>query len=440
MYSSLIFIAILIFFNAWFSTIEAALFSINTNKVKFMTEAGDKKASALNEFLKDITKQMSFIQTGITFTGLFISAVVSNYFLVKVKDFIISLNMIPNETICYFISFVIITFVLTYFILVFGAFIPKRIGIKYSEKIAYQCIGKVKFFGFLLRPFVFFATITANFIVRLFGINPNELDANITEEEIRMLVDAGGNNGSIDETEKEMINNIFEFDDTSVGDIATHRTDIVAVSKEAALEDIIHIIKEEKYSRIPVYEENIDNIIGIFHIKDVIKYILSDEKHMTKEGFCLSDILMTPYYVPFSKKIDELFEQMQKEKIHMAIVIDEYGGTAGLVTMEDLLEEIVGNIFDEYDEEDDEDITSIDNDTFLVKGTTDLSDVEDFFDITFEESEDYDTLGGFLIGQLGRIPEEGENPEIIIYNILFKIEKIEEKRIELIKVSKNFEK
>lgn len=438
MYSSFIFIAILIFLNAWFSTIEAALFSINTNKVKFMTEAGDKKASILNEFLKDITKQMSLIQTGITFTGLLISAVISNYFVDKVKKFIVSLNLVQNEQVCYFISFVVITFALTYFILVFGAFIPKRIGIKYSEKIAYQCIGKVKFFGFLLKPFVFFATVTANFIVRLFGINPNELDANITEEEIRMLIDAGGNDGSIDETEKEMINNIFEFDNTSVGDIATHRTDIVAVAKEATMEDIIHIIKEKKYSRIPVYEENIDNIIGIFHIKDVIKYILSDEIQIEENGFYLSNILMTPYYVPFSKKIDELFEQMQKEKIHMAIVIDEYGGTAGIVTMEDLLEEIVGNIFDEYDEEEDEEIITLNNETFLIKGTTDLSDVEDFFNVVFDENKDYDTLGGFLIGQLGRIPEEGEHPEIIIHNILFKVEKIEEKRIELAKVSKNF--
>lgn len=250
----------------------------------------------------------------------------------------------------------------------------------------------------------------------------------ITEEGIRMMVDAGGDNGSIDETEKKMINNIFDLGNTSVGEIATHRTDIAAISADASIMEIMEVISEEKYSRIVVYDDNIDNIIGLFHVKDVVKFFIVDNHDIT--NFDLKEVLKKPYFVPFSKKTDELFAEMQRDKVHMAIVIDEYGGTAGLVTMEDLLEEIVGNIFDEYDLEEEEDISVIDEKAYRINGTTDLSDVEELLDIIFEDGESYDTLGGYLIGRMGRIPEEGEKPEIHVANWLFRIENIEEKRID----------
>lgn len=250
----------------------------------------------------------------------------------------------------------------------------------------------------------------------------------ITEEGIRMMVDAGGDNGSIDETEKKMINNIFDLGNTSVGEIATHRTDIVAISVNASITEIMEVISEEKYSRIVVYDDNIDNIIGLFHVKDVVKFFIADNHDI--KNFNLNEVLKKPYFVPFSKKTDELFTEMQRDKVHMAIVIDEYGGTAGLVTMEDLIEEIVGNIFDEYDLEEEEDISVVDEKNYRINGTTDLSDVADLLDITFEDGESYDTLGGYLIGRLGRIPEEREKPEIHVGNWLFQIENIEEKRIE----------
>lgn len=250
----------------------------------------------------------------------------------------------------------------------------------------------------------------------------------ITEEGIRMMVDAGGDIGSIDETEKEMINNIFELGNTSVGEIATHRTDIVAINMDATFMEIMNVISEEKYSRIVVYDDNIDNIIGLFHVKDVVKFFLADDHD--QKSFELNEILKKPYFVPFSKKTDELFQEMQRDKVHMAIVIDEYGGTAGLVTMEDLIEEIVGNIFDEYDMEEEEDICVIDEKKYRINGTTDLTDVSDLLQIAFEDEEDYDTLGGYLIGRLGRIPDEREKPEIAVGSWLFRIESIDEKRIE----------
>lgn len=260
-----------------------------------------------------------------------------------------------------------------------------------------------------------------------------EQENNITEEGIRQMVDAGGDMGSIDEAEKEMINNIFDLDNISVGEIATHRTDIVAIPLDATLEDITNVITEEKYSRIVVYDDSIDNIVGVFHVKDMVKYILGDAKRMEEDNFHIEDILMTPYFVPFSKKTDELFQEMQREKVHMAIVIDEYGGTAGIVTMEDIIEEIVGNIFDEYDVEEEEDICPIGEDAYRINGTTDLGDVEELLGITFEDDEDYDTLGGYLIGRLGRIPDDEEKPEIAVGGWLFYVESIEEKRIEKVR-------
>lgn len=252
----------------------------------------------------------------------------------------------------------------------------------------------------------------------------------VTEEGIRQMVDAGGSNGSIDESEKEMINNIFELSNTSVEEIATHRTDIVAVPLEATLAEIKEVLMEEKYSRIVVYEDNIDNIVGVFHVKDLVKYILTDSTRMEEGNFHLEDIMMQPYFVPFSKKTDELIEEMQREKVHMAIVIDEYGGTSGIVTMEDVMEEIVGNIFDEYDMEEEEDICPIDENSYSISGKADLQDVAEQLGIVFEDDEDYDTLGGYLIGRLGRIPEDDEMPEIAVGGWLFQIKQFEEKRIE----------
>lgn len=252
----------------------------------------------------------------------------------------------------------------------------------------------------------------------------------VTEEGIRQMVDAGGSNGSIDESEKEMINNIFELSNTSVEEIATHRTDIVAVPLEATLAEIKEVLMEEKYSRILVYEDNIDNIVGVFHVKDLVKYILTDSTRMEEGNFHLEDIMMQPYFVPFSKKTDELIEEMQREKVHMAIVIDEYGGTSGIVTMEDVMEEIVGNIFDEYDLEEEEDICPIDENSYSISGKADLQDVAEQLGIVFEDDEDYDTLGGYLIGRLGRIPEDDETPEIAVGGWLFQIKQFEEKRIE----------
>lgn len=426
-------IIILILISGIFSALEAASKALNANRIKTLADSGEEKAIALSRYLGNLSKNILSLQIGITFFALLAGIFVERSFVVPVRQ------LIANQLSFGFrdaVSVIFITLLLTYLIVVFGKLLPRFLGEAYAEAFIYKFLGIITLFSALCRPFVLFASITASGLSRLFGVTPSRLEENVTEEEIRMLVDAGGDSGSINENEKEMINNIFEFDNTSVGEIATHRTDIVALSFDAPFEKVLQIVNEEKYSRIPVYNENIDDITGIFHIKDISKYILNNPDWQKNNTFHLDRILMKPYFVPESKKTSELFQEMQKNKIHMAIVIDEYGGTAGIVTMEDLLEEIVGNIFDEYDAEETENIEIIDENTFLIKGTAPIDEVQELLDIHFDD-EDYDTIGGYLIGQIGHIPEELEQPEIFLEKYLFKVEKIEEKRIECIRATKS---
>lgn len=278
-------------------------------------------------------------------------------------------------------------------------------------------------------PFVKLLSVSTNFVVRLFGVDPGADEKRVTEEEIRMLVDVGEEKGTIHESEKEMINNIFEFDNKIVSDIMTHRTDIAGIPIDSSLQDVLDTVKRKKFTRFPVYEDNIDNIIGILNVKDLL-FLLEDNN----QDFDLKHLLRQPYFVPESKKTDELFKELQSTKTHMAVAIDEYGGTAGIVTIEDLIEEIVGNIFDEYDEEEKE-FEKLDENTYLINGVASLERVEDFLEVELPV-EDYDTLSGFLIGQLGRIPGENENPEIEFNGLVFKVEEMVEKRIAKVKACK----
>ena len=252
-----------------------------------------------------------------------------------------------------------------------------------------------------------------------------------TEREIRMLLDEGEEDGTIEEAEREMINNIFEFNNKTAVEIATHRKDLVALPKDAPREEIVRTVVREGYSRLPVYEENIDNIVGVLHIKDMLNYILDPKD----EAFDLTRIMRKPYFVPLSKKTDELFEEMQKNKVHMVVVVDEYGGTEGIVTMEDLIEEIMGSILDEYDDDESPEIEEIADKTYLVNGKTDLETVAEFFNAKLP-IEDYETVGGFIIGELGRIPLRDEQPELELEGLIFKVYKMAENRIESAVISK----
>ncbi len=424
-------IALLVLFiclHGFFKMHEAAFNELNLKKIHFAAEEGEKTAQALEKYLE----KKDTLECSLQFCYI-ICFIAAEFFFVKVYQ---NFNFIKVSGLSHNIFYnIIAVIVFAMIILLFGNIISKALGSYFGEKLVLATKTLILAFSFITLPFVLPCLFIGSGINKIIGMNSKESETGVTQKEIRSLVDEGNDTGAIDLTEKEMINNIFEFNTTMAGEIATHRTDIVAVPSTASLENIIEVISEEKFSRIPVYNENVDDIIGFFRVRDLLKFYLNGKNG---RDFKLKKILHEPYFVPFSKKIDELFEDMQKNKVHMAIVIDEYGGTAGIVTMEDLIEEIMGNIFDEYDVEEEE-ITEIDENTFLIKGTTELDEVEEILDINFKDGEDYDTIGGFIIGQLGRIPDENEHPELIIDNLIIKVEKIDDKRIEFIKISKEKE-
>lgn len=431
LFAEIFILLILIALNAFFAASEIALISLNDNKIRIMAEEGNKKAKILSTLLGEPSKFLATIQIGITLAGFMASAFASESFSEPLARFVMSLGVTLPESALKTISLILVTVILSYFTLVFGELVPKRLAMKKAEAISIRVASPLHILSVAAAPFVRFLTASTNFFVRLFGVDPNAQDEEVTEEEIRMMVDVGEEKGAIHETEKEMINNIFEFNNTNVTDIMTHRTDIAGIPLDCSLEAVMSVIREEKYTRLPVYEDNIDNIVGILHVKDLINFLGCTEK----EEFSIGSIMRKPHFVPSSRKTDMLFKDLKDSKTHMAVVIDEYGGTAGIVTMEDLVEEIVGNIFDEYDEEDEKDkeVDKIDDNTFIMKGAVSLDTVGEILGSVLPVDE-YETLSGFIIGQLGRIPRMDEKPEIEFNGLVFKVKEMEDKKISRVKV------
>lgn len=378
--------------------------------------------------LKNPSKFLATIQIGITLAGFLSSAFASDAFagmlapkLNELMPFI-SINVWQN------ISIVIITIILSFFTLVFGELVPKRLAMKYYEKISYATIGVIKAISVITAPFVKLLTWATNIVSKIFGVGEQEEEI-VTEEEIKMMVDQGEEKGSIEENEKELINNVFEFNDIVASEIMTHRTDMYAIEIEQDLYEILDEIDEYKYSRIPVYRDSIDNIEGILFLKDILKSVSMRKK------IKIADIIREAYFVPETKPIDEIFKELQANKMQMAIVVDEYGGTAGVLTMEDILEELVGNIFDEYDDIEFE-YKKLDENTYLIDGSISLYELKKILNVELPEG-DYETLSGYLIEKLGRLPEEGEYPVIEDEKLTYKIQEYEDKRIRWVKVCKN---
>lgn len=431
MLTEVIFLVILIALNGFFAASEIAMISLNDNKIRLQAEEGDKKAKLIKKLLDNPSGFLATIQIGITLAGFLASAFASESFAYRIVNLIKATGIAIPETVLKTVSMVLITLILAYFTLVLGELVPKRLAMKKAEPISMFAIGPLNILSKITYPFVKFLTLSTNFFVRLFGVDPNEEDEQVTEEEIRMMVDVGEEKGTIDEIEKVMINNIFEFDNKTAEEIMTHRTRIAALPVDASFSQAINLINVEKYSRIPVYEGNIDNIVGVLQTKDIIEFISKNSPHTS---FDLKNIIRQPYFVPASKRTDELFRELQRQKNHFAIIIDEYGGTAGIVTIEDLIEEIVGNIFDEYDEEE-KFVDKVDENTFMINGSSSLDLVADYLEVELP-TEDYETLSGFIVGQLGRIPKKDDKPTVEFNGLLFKVEKVENKRISKVKVCK----
>ncbi|MCL1935857.1 MAG: hemolysin family protein [Defluviitaleaceae bacterium] len=424
MLSDIFIIVVLTIINGIYTGSELAILSLNKSKIRLKAEEGDKKSILIKHVLDNQDIFLPTVALSYTVIGTFVGAYSGMAFSDAIAHFLINIGIVGDnisQGTLENIVVLIITILLSYFSIIFGETIPKKLALNYSEKFAYLTIQPLIFTAKILRPVSYVLNMTSSIFIRF--IPSSEKQAYATEEDIVMLIDESGEFGNIDENEKEMINNIFAFDDKIAEEIATHRTNIVSINVEDDFSHIVEIIKED-HSRIPVYEDNIDNIIGVVHVKDLMKHIINSPS----EPLNIKNFLRDPYFVPSTKKLNELFREMQEHKIQFSIVIDEYGGTFGIVTMEDLIEEIMGSIFDEYDGEEEEDIKILDN-KYIINGVASIENVNHELDISLP-IEEYDTIGGFFVGHLGRIPLENEEIEDInIQGFNFKIAGWSDKRI-----------
>ena len=426
----LILLVVLILLNAFFAAAEIAFVSLNDAKIDMQAKDGNKKAKKIKKMLENPSKFLATIQIGITFAGFLSSAFASETFASQLAPVLYSwipaLNLATWNT----ISIILITMILSYFTLIFGELVPKRLAMKYYEKIAFGTISVIRFISVITAPFVKLLTVSTNFVSKIFGVGEKN-EETVTEEEIRMMVDVGEEKGTIDEKEKEMINNVFEFDDRVVSEIMIPRTKIYALDMNLSIAQVIEEITDDpdfRYSRIPIYDETIDDIKGIVYIKDIL---LSTKNKNVK----VKNLVKEAYFVPETKQINELFDELRKNRKQIAIVVDEYGGTAGIVTMEDILEEIVGEIYDEYDVVQKK-YEKLDDTTYRLSGSLSIADVEKILDVEIEEG-DYDTLSGYLIENLGRIPAENERPVVETKYVTYKVEKVKDLMVTKVKACKN---
>lgn len=426
----IVIIIILTGINAFFSAAEMSIVSVNKNKIKILIEEGNKKAVLLNNLLSEPSKFLSTIQVGITLASFFASASaatgLSHYF----SDFLQKFK-IPYAS---HLSMILVTFLLSYITLVFGELIPKRIALRDSEKIALRTIGVIVFISKIFSPFVKFLTLSTNLVLTVLKMKEDNIEEKVSKEELRSLVEVGKEHGVINEIEKEMIENIIVFDEKIAREIMIPRTKVFLVDKNISIKELFDTKEIERYSRIPVYEEEADNIIGVLMTKDLM--IEAYKKGF--ENVNVASLVQEAYFVPETKNVNELFSEMQMEKKHIAILIDEYGGFSGIVTLEDLIEEVMGNISDEFD---DEDLTvtklPFSKNKYLVNGEISLNDLNDKFHFNLD-SKYYDTLSGFLIEKLGYIPEDSEDIEPIqIGKVIFKPQTVKNKKIEKIIMTLN---
>ena len=406
---------VLILVNGWFAATEVAILSLNEAKLRHEVDEGDKVAAKLLKLNESPNRFLSTIQVCITLAGFLGSAFAATSF----SDDMAALTKLP-ETVC----LVLVTLILSYFTLVFGELVPKRLGMHDPDRVARMSLTVLTVCSIIFRPVVWILSVSTNLLLRLLGIDPHADEEEVTEEDIRMMVDMGEEVGAIEETEKEMIENIFEFNNLTAENVMTHRTDVTTIWVEESWDVILQTIRETGLSRFPVYNEDMDDIIGTLNTRVFLLNMQAEKPRQMRE------MLREAYFVPNTVQADQLFRDMQTKKIHMAIVVDEYGGMSGIVTMEDLLEEIVGNIYDEFDPQAEQEITRVDEETWRISGLAQLDDVAEALDVELPLDEDYDTLGGLIFSQFTTIPEDGSTPELDCCGLHIQVEKIEDHRIE----------
>lgn len=430
--SHLLLQVILIFLNAFFAAAEIAVLSLNSTKLRHASEDGDRSAARLLKLVDEPSGFLSTIQIGITLAGFLGSAFAAGNFSGYLADWIYNglgftfLSIATLNT----VSVVIITLILSYFTLIFGELVPKRIAMQKPMEIARFVLGAVSFVAWIMRPAVLFLSVSTNFVLRLFGMKTEAEEETVTEEEIRMMVELGEEKGTIDSNEKEWIQNVLEFDDTIVRNCMTHESEIEAIDLSSSVEEILNRITETGLSRFPVYRENLHDIIGILNARDFL-LSLSGTEHPDIES-----LLRPAYFIPETVHASTLFKDMQQKNLHFAVVVDEYGDTAGIVTLEDLMEEIFGNIYDEFDESEPEEIEQLKENLWRISGTASVEDIRKTLYIDLPESGDYTTLGGMVFSHLKRIPKDGTTVDMDLYGIHIHVDSISRRKIRTALVSK----
>ncbi|WP_291631030.1 HlyC/CorC family transporter [Clostridium sp.] len=405
----IILLIILLIMSGFFSMSETALMALSKIRIRHMVDEGVRGSKLVEKLSQDPSKLLGAILIGNNIVNIGASALATS----------IAVKLIGPSGVG------IVTIVMTILVLIFGEITPKSIAKQNSEKVSLFVSKPIGIIVKVFNPLVIVFTSISSVFIRLLGGDPKATEPFITEEELRTMVGVSEEEGVLEDVEKEMIFNVFEFADSQVKDVMVQRVDIVAVDVHSTYEEVISIIKAEQFSRLPVYNENIDDVIGIINVKDLI---MASE---CKDNFKVSDYMREPYYTFEFKKIAELFKEMKKTRNHMAVVLDEYGGNVGIVTIEDLIEEVVGEIEDEYDDDRDSDIIVVKEDEYIVDGSARLDYIGDLIGVTME-SEEFDSIGGLVIGELGRFPEQNE--EVKINNIKFIVEDIDKNRIKKVRI------
>ncbi|MDO4552222.1 MAG: hemolysin family protein [Bacillota bacterium] len=422
----LLFLAVLILINAYFAAAEMSIVSVNRNKIKIMAQEGNKKAETLLKLLEEPNTFLSTIQVAITLAGFLASAAAAMGMADDVGVWLAGFG-IPYGT---QVGVVLVTLILSYVTLVLGELFPKRVALQHSEALALSVVRSIVFFSRIAKPFVWLLSVSVTAILKLTRQKTDAGDGAFSEEEVISMLEVGQESGVLKEEGAKMINSIFDFDDKLAYEVMTPRTEVFLIDIDDPLEEYVDELMELRYTRIPVYEDDTDNIIGILNMKDY--FLKARERGF--ENVDIREILRKPFFVPENKNIDDLFRELQSSKQHIAILIDEYGGFSGIVTMEDLIEEVMGDIDDEYDVEEEE-VEQLGENVYLLDGLITLDDLNEELGLELE-SENSETLGGYLMDILGEIPEDGENLELVIptEECIFTIECVSERRIERVKV------
>lgn len=403
-----IILIILLILSAFFSSAETALTTVNKIRLRSMMEEGNKRAGTVIKITDNSGKMLSAILIGNNIVNLTASSLSTT----------LTQTLFGNQYIAY------ATGILTLVVLIFGEITPKTISTLYAEKISLVYAPVISFFMWILTPFIWIINNLSLIVLKIIHVNPNNKAAAITENELRTIVEVSHEEGVIETEEKKMITNVFDFGDSQARDVMIPRIDMTFANIDNTYNEIIEIFRAEKYTRLPVYEDTTDNVIGIINVKDLLLY----DSH---EDFNVRDILREPYYAYEFKKTSELMEELKKTSNNITIVLDEYGSTVGMITLEDLLEEIVGEIRDEYDEDEKDPIEKISDNEYIIAGMTKLDDFNELAG-TDLSSEEYDSVGGFIIELLDRLPETGD--QVILPGLTFTVEKIDKNRIKTIHV------